>query len=124
MGEKAQATEWIWLSPCHHCTQMHKQFAQRYTVDHNPASTLRFLLHWFLKQARDLSAHNLGSTQMEAQTSPLLWPLATLPKQCRPILIHRKSLCNQLGNFYLHKGQSGIGKRDWETDAKTREMDV
>lgn len=93
-----------WLSTCHHWTTMHKQFAQSYTVTQNPASTLNFLLHKFLKQARGPNAHNLRCTQ-----------ISTLPEQQRPIFIHRKSLCNQLGNIYLHKGQSGMGKRDWET---------
>lgn len=52
MGERAQTTQWTWhtfihktwLSPCHHCTKMHMQFAQRYTVNEHPASTLGFLL--------------------------------------------------------------------------------
>lgn len=70
----------------------------------------------FLKQARDPNTHNLRCTQMEGPDlpSPVALPLATLHKQWRPSLIH-KSLCNQLGNFYLHKGQSGVGRGDWET---------
>lgn len=55
---------------------------------------------------------------------PDVGPRPSLP--CGPALSHfaqavethlhpKKSLCNQLGNFYLHKGQSGVGKGDWET---------
>lgn len=71
----------------------------------------------FLKQARNPNIHNLRRTQMEGPDlpSPVAPPLATLLKQWRPILIHKKSLCNQLGNFYSHKSQSGVGKGDWET---------
>lgn len=87
-----------------------------------PCSTLRFLLEKFLKQARNSAAYNLRWTQAEGPDFSPLWPSATLPKQQGSILIHKKSLCNQPGNFYLYKGQSGLGKRDWETDAKTREM--